>query len=264
MWVLSTPFQPWFGCRGVNEGKASGRGIDSLHVDLVCWGAAGMGDPAWHDLEVSCLWKVPLLGRGLLILARPLELPLLNVVLELFFLNQAEIDILGGLLEMCPWILGVQGLLHCRMRELGMDFFDPFLHVFLRDSMFEQEFLERLVIGVEFGSSEDNTRARRYMQSGDGRSLPDCIDEVSEVWLHPEGCALGTDLVGDPCDRRGLVLWQVGNDSCEQLALVNWHFCQVTPVSEDLPATEVWLGDDRGCVVEGLGSRMGHDCAELS
>ena len=172
--MLSSPFQPWFGCRGVYEGKASGRSIDSLHVDLVCWGAIGVGDPAWHDLEVSCLWKVPLLGRGLLILARPLELPLLNVVLELFFLNQAEVDILGGLLEMCPWILGVQGLLHCRMRELGMDFFDPFLHVFLRDSMFEQEFLEWLVIGVEFGSSEDNARARRYMQSGDGRSLPEC------------------------------------------------------------------------------------------
>ena len=205
---------------------------------------------------------MPLLGRGFLILARPLELPLLNVVLEFLFLDQAEVDILGGLLEMCPWILGVQGLLHCRMRELGMDFFNPFLHVFLRDSMLEQELFEWLVIGVGFGSAEDHACARRDMQGSDGRS-PNCIDEVSEVWLHPEGCALGTDLVSDPCDRRCLVLGQVGDDACEQLALVDWHFCQVAPVSEDLPATEVGLGDDGGRVVEGLRARMGHDCAEL-
>ena len=169
-------------------------------MKLVGGRAIGVRDPAWHDLEVARFWKMPLLGGGFLILARPLELSLLDVKLELLLLDQAEVDILGGLFKVCPWVLGLQGLLHGRMRELGVDFFQPFLHVFLGDSVFEQKFLEWLVAGVELGSPEDYTRAGWHVR-GNGRSLADCVDEVSEMWLDPEGIVLGADLIGDPHDR---------------------------------------------------------------
>ena len=72
-------------------------------------------------------------------------------------LDQTQVNVLCGFLEMSPWVFGLRGLLDGRIGKFGMDFVNPFLYVLLRHSMTKKEVFERLEVLASLGASKDNT-----------------------------------------------------------------------------------------------------------